>query len=80
MTVKKLLSNALSMSLPNSQSLAPLLQAQNTSFGSIHIFYRLCDRPIQTSKKWIRSDKSDILNIGFISKSAKLLRTHNLLC
>ena len=38
MTVKKLLSNALSMSLPKFQSLAPLLQAQNTSFGSIHIF------------------------------------------
>ena len=80
MTVKKLLSNVLSMSLPKSQSLAPL-QAQNTSFGSIHIFCRLCDRPIQTSKKWIRSDKSDILNIGFISKSAKFqIRTHNLLC
>ena len=36
MTVKKLLSNVLSMSLPKSQSLAPLLQAQNTSFGLIH--------------------------------------------
>ena len=75
MTVKKLLSNALSMSLPKSQSLAPFLQAQNTSFGSIVFFAGYA-----TSKKWIRSDKSDIFNIGFISKSAKLLRTHNLLC
>ena len=38
MTVKKLLSNALSMSQPKSQSLVPLLQAQNTSFGSIVFF------------------------------------------